>query len=38
VIYAKAVAFNEVLQPSFKDYAKKVISNAKVLAAELVAL
>lgn len=35
VIYAKAVAFNEVLQPSFKDYAKKVIENAKVLASEL---
>ncbi len=38
VIYAKAVAFNEVLDPSFKDYAKKVIENAKVLASELVAL
>jgi glycine hydroxymethyltransferase len=38
VIYAKAVAFNEVLQPSFKEYANKVIENAKVLATELVAL
>ena len=38
VIYAKAVAFNEVLQPSFKNYAKKVIENAKVLASELVTL
>lgn len=38
VIYAKAVAFNEVLQSSFKDYAKKVIENAKVLASELVNL
>lgn len=32
------MAFDEVLQPSFKDYAKKVIENAKVLASELVAL
>lgn len=38
VIYAKAVAFNEVLQPSWKDYANKVIENAKVLASELVSL
>lgn len=36
VIYAKAVAFNEVLQPSWNDYAKKVIDNAQVLASELV--
>lgn len=31
VIAAKAVAFGEALRPSFKDYAKKVISNAKIL-------
>ncbi len=31
VIYAKAVAFNEVLQPTWKDYANKVIENAKAL-------
>ncbi len=38
VIFAKAVAFNEVLQPSWKEYAAKVIANAKLLASELVAL
>jgi glycine hydroxymethyltransferase len=32
VIAAKAVAFKEALEPSFKDYAKKVVENAKVLA------
>ncbi|MGQ9843190.1 MAG: serine hydroxymethyltransferase [Spirochaetota bacterium] len=31
-IAAKAVAFGEALQPSFKDYSAKVIANAKVLA------
>ncbi len=31
VIAAKAVAFGEALQPSFKIYAKQVISNAKAL-------
>jgi glycine hydroxymethyltransferase len=36
VIAAKAVAFGEALQPSFKTYAKQVIANAKVLADELV--
>ncbi len=35
VIAAKAVAFGEALRPEFKDYAKKVIENAKVLAATL---
>ena len=35
VIAAKAVAFGEALQPSFKDYAKSVIANARVLAATL---
>ena len=36
VIAAKAVAFGEVLQPSFKDYAERVVANAKALAATLV--
>lgn len=37
VIAAKAVAFGEALLPSFKDYAKNIIENAKVLAKELMA-
>jgi glycine hydroxymethyltransferase len=32
VIAAKAVAFGEALQPSFKTYAKNVVENAQVLA------
>ena len=32
IIAAKAVAFHEALQPSFKTYAKAVVDNAKVLA------
>lgn len=36
VIAAKAVAFQEALQPEFKDWAKQVQKNAKVLAEELV--
>ncbi|MFA7440332.1 MAG: serine hydroxymethyltransferase [Sphingomonadaceae bacterium] len=35
VVAAKAVAFGEALQPSFKAYAKAVVENAKVLAATL---
>ena len=35
VIAAKAVAFEEALQPSFKDYAAAVIANARTLAATL---
>lgn len=35
VIMAKAVAFGEVLQDSFADYAKQIIKNSKHLAAEL---
>jgi glycine hydroxymethyltransferase len=31
IIAAKAVAFNEALQPSFKEYAKQVIDNAETL-------
>ena len=32
---AKAVAFNEALQPEFQSYAKQVIENAQAMAAEL---
>lgn len=32
VIAAKAVAFKEALKPDFKEYQKKVINNAKILA------
>ncbi len=35
VIAAKAVAFGEALRPSFKQYAKAVVENAKVLAETL---
>jgi glycine hydroxymethyltransferase len=35
VIAAKAVAFGEVLQDSFKDYAEKVVENAQRLAQSL---
>ena len=31
IIAAKAVAFNEALQPSFTDYAKQIIENAATL-------
>ena len=34
---AKAVAFNEALQPEFQTYAKRVIENAQAMAAELMA-
>jgi glycine hydroxymethyltransferase len=37
VIAAKAVALGEALQPSFKDYAGRVIANARALAEVLVA-
>ncbi|MGE7986491.1 serine hydroxymethyltransferase [Lysinibacillus fusiformis] len=37
VIAAKAVAFGEVLQPEFKDYAKQIKLNAKALAEVLIA-
>jgi glycine hydroxymethyltransferase len=33
VIAAKAVAFGEALKPEFRDYAKRVVNNAKALAA-----
>jgi glycine hydroxymethyltransferase len=35
---AKAVALGEALRPEFKEYAKQVIRNAQVLAAEMAAL
>ncbi len=35
VIAAKAVAFGEDLKPEFKDYAAKIVENAKTLADEL---
>ena len=35
IIAAKAVCFLEALQPSFKEYARQVVANAKVLAQTL---
>jgi len=35
VIAAKAVAFQEALKPSFKDYIKSVLANAKILSETL---
>src|SRR6184192_869948 len=35
IIAAKAVCFLEAMQPSFKDYARQVVANAKVLAETL---
>ena len=35
VIASKAAAFQEALQPSFKDYIKSVLSNAKILSETL---
>ena len=35
VIAAKAVAFGEALRPDFKDYARRVVDNARALAASL---
>ena len=35
VIAAKAVAFQEALQPAFKDYARAIVENAKALADSL---
>lgn len=37
VIAGKAVALKEALQPEFKDYAKRVVNNAKALADTLLA-
>ena len=36
IIAAKAIAFGEALKPEFKDYQRKVLSNANKLASELV--
>lgn len=36
IIAAKAVAFGEALKPEFKQYAKQVIANAKIMAEEFV--
>ncbi len=38
MIAAKAVAFEEALQPSFREYSKQVVVNAKALAEELLSL
>jgi glycine hydroxymethyltransferase len=35
IIAAKAVAFGEALKPDFKEYAAKIVQNAKVLADEM---
>src|SRR5207253_1847488 len=35
IIAAKAVAFKEALEPSFKTYAKQIVANAQALAAAL---
>ena len=35
IIAAKAIAFGEAMQPSFKAYAKQIVKNAQALAAEL---
>ncbi len=35
IIAAKAVCFQEAMQPAFKDYARQVVANAKILAETL---
>ena len=35
VIAAKAVAFKEAMEPSFKEYQEQIVKNARVLAAEM---
>ena len=35
IIAAKAVCFREALQPEFRDYARQIVANAKVLAESL---
>jgi glycine hydroxymethyltransferase len=37
IIAAKAICFHEAMQPEFRDYATRVVANAKVLAATLAA-
>jgi glycine hydroxymethyltransferase len=36
IIAAKAVCFLEALQPGFKDYARQVVANAKILAQKMI--
>ena len=36
IIAAKAVCFHEALQPAFKEYARQVVANAKVLAQKMI--
>jgi glycine hydroxymethyltransferase len=36
IIAAKAVCFGEALRPEFKDYARQIVANAKVLAQTLI--
>jgi glycine hydroxymethyltransferase len=35
IIAAKAICFHEAMQPEFRDYARQIVSNAKVLARTL---
>ncbi len=37
IVAAKAVCFHEAMQPGFRDYARRIVSNAKVLAETLAA-
>ena len=37
IIAAKAICFGEALKPEFKEYARKIVENAKALEAELTA-
>ena len=37
IIAAKAVCFHEAMQPAFRDYARQIVANAKVLAGTLAA-
>ncbi len=37
IMAAKAVCFHEAMQPNFRDYAKQIVANAKVLAESLAA-
>ncbi|HTR66440.1 MAG TPA: serine hydroxymethyltransferase [Terriglobales bacterium] len=37
IMAAKAICFREAMQPSFRDYARQVVANAKVLAETLAA-
>ena len=37
IMAAKAICFHEAMQPSFRDYARQIVANAKVLAETLAA-